>query len=103
MRKLFAEPAPQPEKKGNSKNEGKDRAEDRNTGKKTQVFRSMSRNFERRVKSELFLEDSLPWHSSPARRITVFLSAMLTRSPIYGLSSNNNRWNMSVYPPSLWP
>ena len=38
MRKLFATPEAQPTKKENTKDEGKKRAEDRNTGKQTSVF-----------------------------------------------------------------
>ena len=72
MRKLFATPEAQPTKKENTKDEGKKRAEDRNTGKQTSVFRSLSRNFERRVKSELFLEDSLPWHFKPGEAYHCF-------------------------------
>lgn len=72
MRKLFATSEAQPAKKGNSKDEGKERADDRNTGKQTRVFRSLSRNFERRVKSELFLEDSLPWHFKPGEAYHCF-------------------------------
>lgn len=72
MRNLFAAPEEQPAKKGNGKDEGKERAEDRNTGKQTSVFRSLSRNFERRVKSELFLEDSLPWHFKPGEAYHCF-------------------------------
>ena len=51
MRDLFATPEKQPENKGKGKDEAKERAEDQNTGNETRVFRSMSRNFERRVKS----------------------------------------------------
>lgn len=71
MRELFSTPE-QPSPKGKGKDEGKDRADDRNTGKDTKVFRSMSRNFERRVKSEMFLEDSLPWHFSPGEAYHCF-------------------------------
>lgn len=72
MRDLFATPEQQPENKGKGKDEAKERAEDRNTGKETRVFRSMSRNFERRVKSELFLENVLPWHFSPGEAYHCF-------------------------------
>jgi hypothetical protein len=40
----------------------KERNEDKNTGKKTGVFRTLTRHFERRLKSEILLEDALPWH-----------------------------------------
>ncbi len=40
----------------------KERNEDKNTGKKTGAFKTLSRHFERRLKSEIFLEDALPWH-----------------------------------------
>lgn len=73
MRSLFNAPTPATDvKKGNGKDEGRQRAEDHNTGKQTKVGRSMSRNFERRVKSELFLEDSLPWHFQPGESYHCF-------------------------------
>ena len=72
MRDLFATPEKQPENKGKGKDEAKERAEDQNTGNETRVFRSMSRNFERRVKSELFLENVLPWHFSPGEAYHCF-------------------------------
>lgn len=63
MRNLFTTPEQeQPANAGRGKDEAKERGEDQNTGKPTAVFRTLSRNFERRVKSELFLEDALPWH-----------------------------------------
>lgn len=101
MRDLFATPEKQPENKGKGKDEAKERAEDRNTGKETRVFRSMSRNFERRVKSELFLENVLPWHFSPGEAYHCFsfgdvdaltyLRAILKQQPLE-----------YVCPPSLW-
>lgn len=57
MRNIFGNSQKPEAAAGRGKDEGKERAEDMNTGKKTGVYRTLSRNFERRVKSELFLED----------------------------------------------
>lgn len=62
MRSLFSSVAPAPVSTGNTKDEAKPRGDDRNTGLPNRCFRSISRNFERRVRSEMFLEDALPWH-----------------------------------------
>ncbi len=66
MRSLFDVPDSGTEggRKGRTRDEGRELVQDRNTGKETGVFRSLSRNFERRVRSEMFLEDRLPWHWS---------------------------------------
>lgn len=45
-----------------TKTPAKERAEDSNTGKPTQVRRTKSVHFQRRVTSEMLLEDALPWH-----------------------------------------
>ena len=50
----------------------KARAEDRNTGRKVSMCRTVSRSFERRVCSEIFLEDSLPWHFVPGEAYHCF-------------------------------
>lgn len=65
------------------KDEGKERGEDINTGKKTGVFRTLSRNFERRVKSELFLEESLPWHFNPGEAYHCFFIWRCGRAYIF--------------------
>lgn len=44
------------------KSEGKERPDDPNSDKKVQCIRTRGRYFERRIKSELALEESLPWH-----------------------------------------
>lgn len=72
MRNIFGNSQKPEAAAGRGKDEGKKRAEDMNTGKKTGVYRTLSRNFERRVKSELFLEDSLPWHFNPSEAYHCF-------------------------------
>ena len=72
MRNIFGNSQKPEAAAGRGKDEGKERAEDMNTGKKTGVYRTLSRNFERRVKSELFLEDSLPWHFNPGESYHCF-------------------------------
>lgn len=62
MRSLFTSEAPAAAVAGNSKDEAKQRGDDLNTGMPVRCYRSLSRNFERRVRSEMFLEDALPWH-----------------------------------------
>lgn len=72
MRNIFGNSEKQETAAGRGKDEGKERGEDMNTGKKTGVHRTLSRNFERRVKSELFLEESLPWHFNPGEAYHCF-------------------------------
>ena len=45
-----------------SKGPAKEKAEDSNTGKEIAVKRSRTVHYECRVRSEMFLEDRLPWH-----------------------------------------
>lgn len=57
MRSLFAAEAA-PEKKADEK----ERPDDPNKERSVQVYQARTRNFERRIKSEAHLEESLPWH-----------------------------------------
>lgn len=58
MRKLFVNNT----SSVRGKDEGADRPDDPNKDRHVVVFRTNGRYFERRVKSELHLEESLPWH-----------------------------------------
>lgn len=58
MRNLFGEIV-QPQ---HSKDEGKERPEDPNKGRSVSCRQTCGRYVERRIKSELALEESLPWH-----------------------------------------
>ena len=46
----------------NDKSEGKDRPDDPNKGRGCKVISTKGRYFERRIKSELALEEQMPWH-----------------------------------------
>lgn len=59
MRKLFGSGNVPPVR---GKDEGPDRPDDPNKDRNVSVYRTRGRYFERRVKSELSLEESLPWH-----------------------------------------
>lgn len=59
MRDLFGNIDP-PEQR--DKSEGKERNDDPNKGKPARVIATRGRYFERRIKSELALEDAMPWH-----------------------------------------
>lgn len=59
MRNLFGFIEPEPQ---HDKSEGKERPDDPNKDKSVKVARTRGRYFERRIKSELALEDALPWH-----------------------------------------
>lgn len=59
MLKLF-EDTGNPEKR--DKSEGKERIDDPNRDNHVRVIAARGRYFERRIKSELALEESLPWH-----------------------------------------
>lgn len=59
MRDLFGNVAQEPQK---DKSEGKTKTEDPNKEKSVKVMYSRGRYFERRIKSELALEQVLPWH-----------------------------------------
>lgn len=61
MRELFGN-STTPER---DKSEGKERPDDPNKGRAISVVSTRSRYFERRIKSELALEESLPWHFEP--------------------------------------
>lgn len=61
MRELFGN-STAPER---DKSEGKDRPDDPNKDRAVSVVSTRSRYFERRIKSELALEESLPWHFEP--------------------------------------
>lgn len=63
MRELFGN-AEQPNKR--DKSEGKERIDDPNRDSHARVIAARGRYFERRIKSELALEESLPWHFEPA-------------------------------------
>ena len=49
----------------NDHSEGKERPDDPNKDKSVSVRSTRGRYFERRIKSELALEESLPWHFEP--------------------------------------
>lgn len=59
MRSLFGN-TEKPEQR--DKSEGKKRNDDPNNDKSARVIATRGRYFERRIKSELALEESLPWH-----------------------------------------
>jgi len=59
MRNLFGDIAEQPQR---GKDEGKERPEDPNKERAVACRRTRGRYVERRIKSELALEEVLPWH-----------------------------------------
>lgn len=62
MRNIFGNSEKQDASAGGGKDEGKERPDDPNKGRSVSVARFRGRYFERRIKSELALEESLPWH-----------------------------------------
>lgn len=59
MRDLFGNSLPE---ESHDKSEGKERPDDPNKERSIQVRATRGRYFERRVKSEIALEEELPWH-----------------------------------------
>ena len=59
MRNLFGNSIT-PEQR--DKSEGKERNDDTNKDRGAKVIATRGRYFERRIKSELALEDAMPWH-----------------------------------------
>lgn len=66
---------------------------DPNGLRKVGCNRTKGAYFARRVKSELNLEETLPWHFEHGAAYHCFHSATWTRSPTCGQSSSSNRWN----------